>query len=658
MKKKNNNDADTEQTAVNYNPPPGIKSVPYDYTPANSGVTAAKVKEGELPKGLNLNPSTGAITGTPEEPREPTKLTFGLVVAGEEVDATTEFTVYEPMKVERFEDDESAGEVEAKEELTLVNTKRNKFVPSGGSGKYEYAISGDNVVTPEGELQINEPGKVTLTVIDAESGQQDVINLLVSSQGSICGFAVESDAAAANEGVPCVDVITDCETPVTIAFNALTLLRGIEAGEMAYREPLRFTDMEGADISNNNKYFAGFRSTAANGFAVAENALDGYPFLIEFAVHASVIAATTVIAVGFAHKFTDGAKTLLGLDYAAGIAGATPAARKVGIYKDGVLVVGSDFAVLEGQQVGLAVYGDSVILYIDGLVKYTVTGSTFACAGTDIVIFSSAANVVVGGQAANLVFSIATTGTAAEIGTIDPQSGLYTPAEHNIGLVVIKGTNLTNALAVYEAKVRVIKPAVKASFEKAMVEGVPIDMWVCGPTRYDELPLRLDRDGRPDRNQVEDPRHLGTLAGSGRIETTPTRNEFRNDRGATSTSLTFDKVVISGAYLNVRDFATVKRLIPYKKELNSNGVRTLRQYSTGCQHKMRILMVWATPDCGDVTVYDAIEIFNGLSYTPFTLEVGQTVQSQIALTIEGFPNQESALFDYNQYNQHFIRIGS
>jgi len=658
VKKKNNNDADTEQASVNYNPPPGIKSVPYSYSPADSGITAAEVKDGELPAGLKLNPTTGAIEGTPTETREPTKLTFGLTVDGEPTDVTTEFTVHEPMKVERFEDDESLGEVNREEEVTLFAGKKNKFVPSGGSGKYEYAVSGDNMVSPEGELIVNEPGPMTLTVIDAESGQQDVINLLVSSQGSICGYAIESDAAAANEGIPCVDIITDCETPVTIAFNALSLLRGIEAGETAYREPFRFTDMEGANISNNNKYFAGFQATAVNGFAVAENALDGYPFLIEFVVHSSVIAATTIVAVGFAPNFMNGAKTLVTLDYAVGIAGATPAARKAGIYKDGVLVVGSDFAVLEGQQVGLAVYGDAVVLYIDGVLKYTVTGSTFACAGTDIVLFSSAANIIIGGAAANLTYAILTAGTAAQIGTINTLTGLYTPAEQNVGLVTIKGTNVANPLALYEAKVRVIKPAVKASFEKAMIEGVPIDMWVCGPTRYDELPLRLDRDGRPDRNQVEDPRHLGTLAGSGRIETTPTRNEFRNDRGATSTSLTFDKVVISGAYLNVRDFATTKRLIPYMKELNSNGVRTLRQFSTGCQHKMRILMIWATPDCGDVTVYDAIEIFNGLSYTPFTLEVGQTVQSQIALTIEGFPNADSALFDYNQYNQHFIRIGS
>jgi len=170
--------------------------------------------------------------------------------------------------------------------------------------------------------------------------------------------------------------------------------------------------------------------------------------------------------------------------------------------------------------------------------------------------------------------------------------------------------------------------------------------------------MRLDKEGRPDANQFTNPEYLGVLQGSGRMETTNTRNEFRNDVGATSSSMTIDKVVISGGFLYPRDMNLVKRLVPYTTTRNSNGVRQLRQGSVGCAKKMRLLMIWRSPDCDDVPVFDAIEFGSAQSYTLFNLEIGKSVQSNIPLSIEAFPDSDGVIWTYYQFDKHFHRIGS
>jgi hypothetical protein len=469
--------------------------------------------------------------------------------------------------------------------------------------------------------------------------------------------AVELEAESESVNAPCVDIITDCNTPVTVGFNSMHILKGIEEGGTPYREYPNFDDVEGAEVSNSGKMFAMFVSKATSGRAVANNAKDGKPFMLTFGISPSVAAGAGDVAVGITRKFDPQNGGIGQLDYAL-VVTTVSTIRSVELRKSGIYQTGSRVAITEGQEIGFAVFGDSVGVYVDGLLTFQLVGNTFACAGVDLVFFAEQTNMIIGGRASNLIYSIETSGNVDQVGTIDAQLGLYTPSLNNVSLVRIAGTNATNAGVVYHAKVRVIKPAVKTSLEKAMIEGIPVDMWIAGSERFDDLPLRLDAEGRPDRNQVDDPKHLGTLQGSGKMETAQTRTDFRNDRGATSSSLVIDKVTVTGAALAVRDFSLVKRLVPYMKEYNSNGVRTLKQFSTGCHKRMRVFLIWQSPDCDDVPVFDAIEVPNGLSYTAFNIEVGQAVQSNLPVTIEGFPDKDGVLFDYNQYDKAFHRIGA
>jgi hypothetical protein len=640
---------------VSYNPPAGLEGVPYSYAPVLSGLTAASISGGSLPTGITLNGSTGALSGTPSVSGT---FSFGITLdfgsISEKIDAV--ISVYSPMTAEVFADDASAGLVENGGSSLVTLQDSLKVTVDGGSGSYQYGISGGNLISSDGVITVFQSGEITVTVTDVVTGQIITFALLVAGQDGICGLAVEEEAGDESVNAPCVDIITNCNTPITVGFNSMHILKGIEQGETPYREYPAFDSMEGAGVTNSGKAFSMFRSKAPAGWAEANNARDGKAFLITFGVSQSVAGATGDVAVGVARKWDVQNAGLAGLDFAA-VVTTVGQDRAVEIRKANVYQAGSRVSVLEGQEVGLAVYGDSVALYVDGLLKFQLSGNTFACSGVDIVFFAEQANMIIGGRASNLIYDISTTGTVDEVGTLDPQTGLYTPSLNNVSLVRISGVNANNSLVKYVANVRVIKPATKTSLEKAMLEGIPVDMWIAEEERFDDLPLRLDREGIPDRNQVKNPLHLGTLQGSGKMEMTQTRTDFRNDRGATSTSLTIDKVVITGAVLAVRDFNVVKRLVPYMKEYNAHGVRTLKQFSTGCHSRMRVFLIWQSPDCGDVPVFDAIEAHNALSYTPFNFEVGQAIQSNLPVSIEGFPNKDGVIFDYNQYDKAFHRIG-
>lgn len=644
----------TESANVAYLPPAGVVGTPYLYTPTISGLVGVTLSSGVLPTGLSLDTNTGELTGTPSGAG-----TFNFVVDIETTGGLTEqidveITIYTAMTAELVVD---GGAPISVSNLSTHTVNQNDVIQldlDGGSGTRQFSISGENLISSNGVISLFGSGEVTVTVIDLITGQTITFTLLVQGQDSICGMAVEEEGGDTSTKAPCVDVITDCNSPVQIAFNSMHLLRGVATGETPYREYPSFDFTEGADVQNNGKAFVMFRSTANGGYGIAKNARDGKPFILEFVVDASLKNNVNDFAVGIAKSGANA--TFEQLDFAMVITTVGPD-RVVEIRKDNVYQAGSRFAINEGQQIGFAVFGDAIYLYIDGILTYQLTSSTFACSGMDIVFIAESANMLIGGKAGNLVYAIDTAGTIEQVGQVDAQTGLYTPSLQNVGFIRISATSTVNNEVKYVAKVRVIKPASKASWEGALIEGVPVDVYICDAERADDLPLRLDRNGRPDANQVSNPEHVGTLQGAGRVEVTPTRTEFRNDIGATSSSLTLDKVIFTGAMLRVRDFAILKKLVPYMREFNSNGVRTLKQFSTGCHKKKRLIMVWQSPDCEDVPVFDAIEIHNALSYTTFNFEVGKSVQSNIPMTIEGFPTVDGVLFDYNQYDKHFHRIG-
>lgn len=639
---------------VSYNPSPAVEGVPYSFNPNFEGITAAEVTAGIVPIGLTFNEDDGSFSGTPTVSGTYTftaLFTFGDIV--ESVDIS--MIVYELMTAELFKNGSSAGLIEndGSSEVHLSDTIHIEV--ENGSGHYSYSVTGDNVIDSNGNVTLYQSGTVTVLVTDSVTGQQIAFEFLVAGQANICGLAIVEEGGENTISAPCTDVITDCNTPITVAFNSLHILKGLEAGEIASREYPNFIREESAFSQNNGHPFVFFKTISANGWGVADNLKDGKSALVEFVVNSNLASSLKDFWIGIAKNYTGGGEDAL--DYSLKIT-TVSGTRFVEIDSNGLYQNGSRFAIAEGQQVGVGFFGDSIYLYIDGIKVFTLASNTFVCSGVDLVFMGEVSGMYIGGRATNLQWEIETDGTADQVGTIDAQTGYYTPSRNNVGVVTVLGRNTVNNEVVYRSRIRVIKAAMKANLEQALQMGQPVEIWICDRDRYDDLALRLDAKGHPDRNQVKHPDWLGNLQGAGKIEPTLTTTAFNTDVGALPSNTRIDKYMITGSAVSIRNFNLLKRLVPFTVETQEHSAKVLTGYSSGCLKRVRMLLVFRSPNCGDVPTYDAIEFGNCVSYTPFNPEIGSTVQSVLALNIECYPDDSGRLYRYYQFDQAYNRIGA
>lgn len=639
---------------VSYNPTPAIRDKAYSFNPNLEGITAAELTAGAFPSGISLESGDGSLSGTPTTAGTSTftlLLTFGDITETIEVS----MVVYVPMAAELFKNGSSDGLIENQDSPEVHLSDSIHIEVSNGSGHYQYSITGDNVIDSNGNVTLYQSGTVSATVTDSVTGEQISFSFLVAGQADICGLAIVEEGSGDSVTAPCTDVITDCNTPVTVAFNSLQILKGIEAGGVVSREYVNFVREEGATIQNNGKAFTFFKTNAANGFGIADNLKDGRPALPEFIVNSTLANSPYSFWIGVANNYTGGGEDAL--DYSLKIS-MVDDVRSIEVLANGLYQTGSRFAILEGQQVGWGLFGDSIYLYIDGVKKFTLASNTFLCSGLELVFLGEIANMFIGGRATNLLWEIETDGTSDQVGTIDSQTGFYTPSRNNVGVVTVFGRNTMNNEVVYKSRIRVIKAAMKANLEKALLMGVPVQAWICDRERFDDLALRLDKNGHPDRNQVGHPDWLGDFLGSGKIEPTTTITAFNTDVGALPSNMRIDKYMFTGAAVAIRNFNILKRVLPFVVETQEHSARVLTQYSTGCLKRIRLILVFRSPDCGDVPTYDAIEFPNCISYTPFNPEMGSTVQAVLPLSIECYPDENGALYKYYQFDKAYNRVGA
>lgn len=637
---------------ISYTPHPGTDEVLYEYAPELVGLTNAEITAGVPPTGLTMNATTGALEGTPTAPGT-YSFTATFTFDDIEEDVEISMVVYEPLTAELFANSDSAGLVENNAEPEVNLNDDVNVTPSGGSGSYSYSANNGNTIDSNGILHLYNVGTTTITITDNITGESISFSLLVAGQAAICGLAIQEEGDEENVYAPCHEVLTDCKTPVNIAFNAMHIVNGVEAGGTPNREYPNFIDTGGANVINNGKAFSMFKSSTPGGWGVADNFQDGRPKILEFLVDSTIVNSIYNFTIGIISTYTGGGVN--SLKYALQIT-TVSGTRQAQIIKDGVYQSGSRFTTEIGDLVGVGFFGDAVYLYLNGILRFTLSTSTSICSGHDLVFIADGANMIVGGRATNVVYDIETAGTADQVGTIDPQTGIYTPSVNNIALVVVTATSPANVTVLYRTSIRVIKPAMKRSLENALLQGVAVEAYVADLARKDELPLRLLK-GAPDRNQFSNIDWVGKFAGSGKLEATPTRTEFTSDTGSVGSGLRIDKAMFTGAALAVRDFELIKRLVPFTVEGSSRGARYMTQKSTGCHKSMRLILVWRSPDCGDVEVWDALEMVNAKSYTMFAPEIGSQVQANLALTIEAFPDDNDVIWVYYQFDKDYNLIG-
>lgn len=640
-----------------YAPQAAIVDVDYEYNPLfGSPVESVEVVSGALPDGLSIS-EEGVISGIPTESG-----TFEITIAVTAPDAETAeeitfvFTAFAGMTGEFWLNNVKLFDVDNNEPIDAnYGGGQYQLKILNGSGQFSYSITNGNIVSGNGFIRFINTGNAQLTVSDVVTGAVFRTFISVSGIKNICGLGVVEEETQDANNVPCKDVIVQCGDTARIAFNALTIVKGVLVGDTQYDETVNFKNWAGGNVSNNGKPFAMFLSQAGKGYAVASNYDDKQPFIVQLALDGSVMFATQDCGIGIAENFnlTD---NLSACKYAF-VFTTVDNERVVQIWRDGVYVEGTQVSCgSAGYEFSLGFFGDSLVIYRNGILSAQTTIPE-GCVDGDLVFYLGGANQIFGGKVSDLVYSIETDGSAGQVGVIDAQTGDYTPAEENLPMVVVKAVK-NGTPATYSATVRVIHPAIMSSLKDALLEGVEVRMWVTDQDRNDQLPVRFSNDGRPDLNQFPRAIWLGNLQGSAKAEPQVQTTDFNDDLGQTSSSFRIQSFNISGVFLQVRDFTKVKRLVPFVKEMNTHGVRTLRQYSSGCIPQMRVLLVWQNPHCKDFQIFDCLEFFKVKSYTTLNLEFGSQVQTNIPLILRAFPDESlnGAILDYNQMRENFVPL--
>jgi hypothetical protein len=640
-------------------PHPAVVGKTYEYNPAfDTPVDSATITAGALPNGLSLDEDTGIISG---EPTQAGTFPITLSVLAPDADAAEtinfDFVSYSVMSGEWWLDNQLVQAVANNDSLfAILNGGQYQLKITGGSGVYSFAISNGNIVNGNGFVRLVNTGDAQLSVTDTSTGEVFRIFIGVAGIKNICGLGFTSQETEDVNSVPCKDVIVQCGHTAKIGFNALTITKGVLVGDTQYDEAVNFKTWAGGNVSNNGKPFAMFTSQAGKAYAVASNYDDGAPFIIQLALDNSVMFSAVDSGIGIAENFSQ-ADNLSACKYAF-VFTTVSGERVVQIWKDGVYVDGTQVSCGgAGYEFSFGFFGDTLAIYRNGILSAQTTVPD-NCIHGDLVFYHGGANLIFGGKVADLVYSIETEGSATDVGVIDSQTGEYTPSEENVPVVTVKAVKTANVNAIYTATVRVIRPAIMSSLQDALLEGAEVKLWVTDQTRKDGLPVRFSDDGRPDQNQFGRAVWLGNLQGSVKAEPAVQTTDFNDDMGQTSSSFRVQSFNITGVFLQVRDFNKVKRLVPFVKEINSHGVRTLRQYSSGCIPQMRCLIVWQNPHCKDTVIFDCLEFFKVKSYTTLNLEVGSQIQSNIPLVLRAFPDEtmNGAILDYNQMRENFVPL--
>ena len=182
----------------------------------------------------------------------------------------------------------------------------------------------------------------------------------------------------------------------------------------------------------------------------------------------------------------------------------------------------------------------------------------------------------IGGYVTNLSWSIVTSGSPAQVGSVDA-NGIYTaPSDPLVGIVQLKASVNT---ANFFVNVRNIKPTPRTTSPNAFLHGRKAEIWVTPLRATDNDIIRLAADGSPDAVQNPGMINLGTLQASATFAEEIETTDFTNDDGIYATVTANESATLSGTMLEVRDLDKLAVLMQHATLHPS--VKGVRELSVG-----------------------------------------------------------------------------
>ena len=528
---------------------------------------------------------------------------------------TLSYTVYDVVEVAEY-DELNCVYINSGESLALTVT--------GGSGTYTYAISGQNTISAAGVITAGiYAGSYVVTITDTTANYIKSVPICIGSQSQFCTAVVDTTCAT-TEVDPCCELSINCGESIPLSVPSFHLrINGMQE-EVSYSS-------YGSGTTGPSGYL---RSTSAAVYAAGNNIVCSEPeSLFEIITNLDMSdVANAPFAIGFSQIPAAGGvntidiaivwHTVLGLRY-------------VEIRKEGVLVVGSTFAIAQGDVVSGGYQDGKFVMYINNLLKFET--SDFQCCGTQYLdVAIEQANKSIGGYITGLTWTIITPGTVAEVGTINA-SGVYnSPSTTAYSLVEAEAT-VGNGK--FRVRIRNIKPTVKYTRPDAFLAGKAVTLWV-GPYIPNMTDvIRIAKDGSPDAIQNPGMIDTGTLEGSANFQEQMEYQDFENDLGQIyNTSIIKESAQLSGTFLEVRDLYKLAKLKPESTlHAKNRGVTEMSVGGKSCEvRELRVIMVIGSPGCD--TAYDVLYLPRVQNKGNLGLEVGKKTNGKYELTFTALPD--------------------
>ena len=531
-----------------------------------------------------------------------------------EIDLTAQvgienFRVYSAMEVVPSNEDEGSEEC-----VKVSQGDSVQIVVSGGSGQNEYRISGGNLVSQNGLVQVTGTDSFTLLVRDTISGQEVLINFCVEFN-SACVAPVEAEVYE-EEIEPCCDVVMECgDGAQTLA--APSFLIDQPQNEINNQIP----QLVGNGV-NVNAQFAELNSTNANSTAqVLPCAPSGSSFFFRVVSQLSLVTGTSEIR--FVYKGTDtNVSTALVFFTDGGV-------RKVRVENSGVEEAGSEFNVVSGREFayGYNASTGKFELYQNNVKVFTSADAPGNCGQLCLTIEFAEANQAIGGSV-KFDQLINTTNLGGTL--IQSENKYEPPAEGFNGVEIIEAV-----MGEYAKKVniRVVRPLLRRMSKHAFQFAATANIYI-GTLRQTLDAIRLTRSGVPDANQNAGMEWVGkTKAGATVTFSSETKRE-KDDDGGVIKWATDAMAKLEYEMLAVNDLEKVSKV-------SNNVLKRIpgtEHYGIGlpdCNDPFRVLIVFRIGG-NQSNTYRVIELNSAYSESELAFTISkQGDRSAMKVTIEG-----------------------
>ena len=488
-----------------------------------------------------------------------------------------------------------------------------QFEIEGGSGQNDYRVSGGNLISQDGLLQVTGRDNFNVLIRDTVSGEEVLVNFCVEFN-SPCVETVEPELY--EETVePCCDVVMEC---------------GEGGGNLA--APSFLIDQPQAEVNNQipkltgngasvNAQFAEITSSVAGATAqVIPCAPSGSSFFFRIVSQLSLVTGTTEIRFVFKGSDTNVSTALVFF---------TDGTRKVRIENSGVEEAGSEFDVVSGREFA---YGFNVStgkweLYQNNVKIFTSEDAPGNCGQICLTVEFEAAGQSIGGSV-KFDQLINTTNLGGTI--IQSENKYEPPATGFDGVEIIEAV-----MGEFRKKVhiRVVRPLLRKMSKHGFQFAATAHIYV-GQPRQTNDPIRLTRSGVPDAIQNDGLEWVGKTKAGATVTFSSEMKREKDDEGGVIKWATDAMAKLEYEMLAVNDLEKVSAV-------SNNVLKRIPgtdHYGIGlpdCTDPFRVLIVFRIGG-NQSNTYRVIELNSAYSESELAMTISkQGDRSAMKVTIEG-----------------------